>query len=223
MTAAGQGLAAKLNHPAIGEAHLQRTIHSAADQLHLLAKILFRALVRHGVSSHAAPVAHELTEGQIAGDHVVRHAPKIAKDAIHEAHVAVFIEDDNTDVQHVNDFAQRGQFLGHLGDFNAEAGVAAAGRGTRACRKSARCNAHVLARVRNKKTGSPRRSRCLRRFIRAQFHQSIFAGGTICNVVTGNRFTARSPWHSGATVVHLKAASSCDGPACRKSDWFRRR
>src|ERR1700683_2797181 len=108
MTAAGQRLAAELYHPAVGEAHLQRTIFSAADQIHLLDKILFRSLVRHGVSSHAAAVAHELTEGQIAGDHVVGHAPKVAKDAIHEAHVGVFIEDDNTDVQNVDDFAQRG-------------------------------------------------------------------------------------------------------------------
>jgi hypothetical protein len=51
----------------------------------------------------------------------------------------------------------------------------------------------LLARVRNKKTASPRQRRRLKRFLRVQFNQSIFVGETICNVVTGNRFTAGLP------------------------------
>src|SRR6202451_1001285 len=140
MTAARQALATELNHPAVGEAHLKRTIFSTADYVHLLVKIRFGSLVRHGVSSHAAPVAHQLSKGQIAGDHVVGYAPKIAKDAIHEAHAAVFIEHDDTDFKNVDDFAQHGQFFGHFGDFNAKI---ADGRGARAYRKSTRCNAHA--------------------------------------------------------------------------------
>jgi hypothetical protein len=56
--------------------------------------------------------------------------------------VAFFVEDNNTDVQNVDDLAQRGQFLGHVGYFEAKAAVAVAGRETRTYRKPAGCNAH---------------------------------------------------------------------------------